>query len=84
MSEWWDEHAGRYRTSLPYKVFYAWGWPLIRRAMFAIPDRDLAHHVGIRGIWLVDRVERAWQGLVLVSALVLMVVCWPILKVLDR
>lgn len=61
MSCWWDDNAQRHRSTLIYKVFYVWGWPVIRWVMFRCMSSERAHvfavHYGIRWIgWL----DEAW------------------------
>jgi hypothetical protein len=68
MSRWYDPHAHRYRTSLVNKIFHEWGWHVIRPVLFRLPH-ETAHHAGIRGIWLVGKIDRAWQALILVLAI---------------
>ncbi len=62
---WWDSHTGRYRSTLVHKVFYVWGWPLARWAMFQMPS-ETAHHFGIRAILWIDRINTAWCWLVFI------------------
>lgn len=62
MSMWWDDDAGRYRTSLPYKVFYVWLWPLERMVMYHCLKPAQAHWFGVHIVlpW-VYRIDRAWE-----------------------
>lgn len=66
MSQWWDEDAGRYRSTLVYKIFYVWGWPMIRAVMFRLPP-ETAHHTAIRGLLVVGWIDRVWRVMVLVA-----------------
>lgn len=72
MSQWWDHDAGRYRTSLVYKIFYVWGWPFIRWAMFKLPS-ERAHHLAIRSFAIVGIIDRVWQFIVTVAVVVVLV-----------
>ena len=77
---WWDQDAGRYRTSLPYKVFYVWTWPLSRWLMFHCMSSERAHQFGICvAIPLVARIDRAYEwlklGLVLPPLIVIALLC---------
>ncbi len=65
---WWDENQGRYRTSLIHKIFYVWCWPAIRWAMFKLPE-ETAHHLAIRGIWLIALLDRVWSLIVFAAVL---------------
>lgn len=65
---WWDENLGRHRRSLVHKIFHVWGWPAIRWVMYRLPE-ETAHHLAIRGIWLVGLIDRIWSGVVLAAAL---------------
>lgn len=74
MSTWWDDDKQRYRSSLPYKVFYVWGWPVISFGMrFMRPET--AHvfslHVGIPFVGAIDRVWEAMKLVVVVPIIVL-------------
>lgn len=60
MTTWYDPRTGRYRSSLPHKVAYVWGWPVIRWVMHRLPE-ETAHHAAIRGIRLVWLADRAWS-----------------------
>ncbi len=73
MSTWWDPSAGRYRSSLPHRILHVWLWPVIRRAMFTLPS-ETAHHLAIRGIRLVDRIDRAWGWVVAVPIIAVLLV----------
>lgn len=64
MTTWYDARAGRYRASLPHKIVYVWGWRLIRWVMYRLPE-ETAHHMAIRGIWLMGLVDRVWSWLVI-------------------
>ena len=56
MTQWWDSNQKKYKTSLVDKVFYVWSWPLIRWVMYRLPE-ETAHHLAIRGIWLVGKLD---------------------------
>ena len=57
---WWDQRAQRYRSSLPYKVFYVGSWQILRWVLFRLLP-EIAHYLAIRGIWLEDEIERIWD-----------------------
>jgi hypothetical protein len=61
MTVWYDQSVDRYRSTLPDKVFHEWGWPLLRRVLFCLPE-GLAHKAGLRGTLWIDRIDRAWQA----------------------
>lgn len=71
MSTWWDEDKKRYRSNLPYKIFYVWGWPVIQFAMNRLPG-DIVHEMAIPGVKLIHLIGRVWE--VLKLALVLPVI----------
>jgi len=72
MSVWWDDDAQRYRSSLVYKVFYVWTWPLTGWVMRHCLRPEQAHwfaiHVAIRFVAVVDRL---WQRCFVLPAVVL-------------
>lgn len=76
MSVWWDTDTQKYRSTLVHKVFYVWGWPVLRWTLFRCVSGEQAHwlaiHVGIR---LVDRIERIWTwSIVFPAAVVFLIV----------
>ena len=77
MSEWYGPAVGRYRTSLVYKVFYIWGWPAIRWAMFRM-DSERAHHIGILGLRIVGGIDTAWFWISLPIRIAAVVVLLPL------
>jgi hypothetical protein len=65
---WWDEHAGKYRISLIHKLFYVWGWPIIRAVMFRLPC-ETAHHLAIRSLCIVEIIDTIWSWIVALAIL---------------
>ena len=64
---WYDPIAKRERSTLPHKVFFIWGWPLIRFLMFHCMSSEQAHYFGIHiGIPFAAWVDRIWQQLVFI------------------
>lgn len=72
MSVWWDERAGKYRSTLPYKLFYVWGWPVVRWVLFHCMSSERAHLFALRAIPFAAWIDRQWQRLVLAGAIVLL------------
>src|SRR4051812_34581844 len=75
MSCWWDADKQRYRRSLPAKIFYQWGWLLLRRIMFLLPE-ETAHHLAIRGLRWVEAIDRIWSAMIAVLAFALIGALW--------
>ena len=70
MSTWWDADRQKYRSSLVYKIFYVWTWPLTRWVLHHCLTPEQAHwfaiHVAIR---TVGRIDRVWGWCVLLAVL---------------
>ena len=77
MTVWYDERAGKYKTNLPYKVFYIWSWPAIRWVMFNCMGGEFAHWFALHvGIPFVGKIDRIWERVVTVLAVAtLMFLC---------
>lgn len=75
MSSWYDEHAGKTRTSLPYKIFYVWLWPLERWVMFNCMTSEFAHWFALHvAIPFVGKIDRIWGRIAAATAFVAIVV----------
>lgn len=62
MSTWYDERAGRYRESVPFKFFYRWTWPVTRWLMFHCMTSEAANWFGIHvAIPTVHRIDQVWS-----------------------
>jgi hypothetical protein len=81
MSVWWDDRAEKERSTLVYKVFYVWLWPIERWALFHCMSSERAHwfgiHVAMPTVALIDVI---WRGLVLAGVVPLLLLmrlwCW--------
>lgn len=75
MSCWWDDDAQRYRSSLPYKIFYVWGWPVARWIMFNCMSKEFAHVFAIKfALPLIGRLDRWYYRLLVVPSIVVLLV----------
>lgn len=69
MSTWWDEDKRRYRSTLTHKVFYVWGWPVLRWIMFNTMKPQQAHYLAIHfGIPCIHYIDLLVQKIMLVLA----------------
>jgi hypothetical protein len=57
---WYDPHAGKYRSTLPHKIVFEFGWPVVRWIMFNCMSSERAHHVGIKGLYWLGIVDDIW------------------------
>lgn len=74
MTMWYDDRTKRYKTSLPYKVFYIWGWPLERWVMFNCMTSEFAHWFTIHvAIPFVGKVDRIWERVVTIMAVIALI-----------
>jgi hypothetical protein len=77
MSVWWDEHAQKERSTLVYKIFYVWGWPVARWLMFSFMSSEGAHRFAIHwAIPVIGRIDRVWCLFVTIFTLPLLIVVW--------
>ena len=65
MSSWYDPYAERYRSTLPHKLAFGFGWPVVRWVMFHSMPCETAHHSGIRALQILGWVDAVWSWLVL-------------------
>lgn len=72
---WWDTNAERYRSTLVHKIFYVWGWAFIRYVLFLLPS-ETAQHLAIKGIRLVEWIERIWGAIVLGVVILALLLIW--------
>lgn len=84
MSVWWDDDAKKYRSTLPCKVFYVWGWPAIRWLLHNAMSEEQAHWFGIHvGIRLVSAVDKAWRWGIVTPLVVVLLTLFRLLTLLP-
>ena len=72
MSMWWDENKQKYKTSLIYKIFYQWIWPVTRFFLFKI-NPETAHHFGIISISIIYKIEQIYQYLIAIPLILILI-----------
>jgi len=80
VSVWWDPHVERYRSTLPHKLVFGFGWTVVRWVMFHCMSSEAAHHWGIRSLRWFGSVDDAWSWATLLPKLLWLhsIRCMPI------